>query len=153
MTDYVDHEEFVRAAVELALQATRDGHRPFGALVASGDRVIGKGVDVSHSSGDPTEHAEIAAIRAALASGDGALEECAMYSSCEPCIMCTGAILRCGILSVYYAAPRELAVSSGYPDVVSAESLRAAIPSTVAMRCLIQDEGASPFLAARAGCE
>jgi tRNA(Arg) A34 adenosine deaminase TadA len=145
----VDREELVLVAVGIALEAVRSGHRPFGALVASGNQVVGTGMDISHSSGDPTDHAEIGALRAALAARQGRLVGCDVYSSCEPCIMCTGAILRCGISAVYFAVPRELAAARGYPDVVSAESLRATIPPTIAMRCLQQEQGLAPFLAAQ----
>jgi tRNA(Arg) A34 adenosine deaminase TadA len=144
----VDHEELVSTAVGIALDAARNGHRPFGALVALGGEILASGVDTSRSSGDPTDHAEICAIRAAVAAGHSELDGCAVYASCEPCMMCTGAILRSGISSIYFAVTRELAATYGYPDVVTAEGLRAAIPPAVSIRCLPGERALAPFHAA-----
>jgi guanine deaminase len=145
-----DHDRLIRTAVDIAVTSAHEGHRPFGALVAHGDRIIGTGRDVTCALGDPTSHAEICAIRAARTPNCPPMAECAVYASCEPCLMCTAAILRSGIAEIYYAAPRELAEASGYPDVVTPAALRALVPSSVIARCLRAELGTRPFHAKRA---
>jgi len=88
-------------------------------------RIVGEGEDISRTSGDPTDHAELRAIRAAITTiGPSALADCTLFASCEPCMMCTAAILRTRVSVTYYAARREQAEAYGYRDVVPADELR-----------------------------
>jgi tRNA(adenine34) deaminase len=113
----MDHERFMKEALSLARIAADLGEVPVGALVVHEDRVIGRGYNLKERSGDPTAHAEIAAIReAAEAVGDWRLEQTALYVTLEPCAMCAGAIVNARIPLVVYGCddPKAGAVKSLY---------------------------------------
>jgi tRNA(Arg) A34 adenosine deaminase TadA len=100
-------EEFLRRAIALSRAKLADGERPFGAVVVHDGVVIGEGSAQQQASHDPTAHAEVVAIRAAaqaLRSVD--LRACELYTSCEPCPMCTALIYNTGIRAVYYGNVR-----------------------------------------------
>jgi tRNA(Arg) A34 adenosine deaminase TadA len=112
-------------SLALARLSAQAGARPFGAIIVVDGAVVGRGQDRSATIADPTEHAEIAAIREAVALlGLGALDAAIVYASCEPCMMCAAAILRAGIRDVCFAASRETAISTGYVDICRAELTR-----------------------------
>lgn len=107
-------EEAIRLAVENA-KAGLGG--PFGAVIVKDDEMIASGVNRVTSANDPTAHAEVVAIRAAcrqLASFQ--LTGCELYTSCEPCPMCLGAIFWARPARFYYACTREDAARSGFDD-------------------------------------
>lgn len=105
-------------AIELAaenLNHKRGG--PFGAVIVKDGRIIGKGVNTVISENDPTAHAEINAIRDACKSLKAfQLEGCDIYSSCEPCPMCLGAIYWARPRNIYFAADRHDAEKAGFDD-------------------------------------
>lgn len=108
---------FMREAIRLAAENIRRGGGPFGALVVRDGRIIGSGVNQVTSSMDPTAHAEINAIRAACRHlGHWQLEGCEVYSSCEPCPMCLGAIYWARPAALYFANTREDAASIRFDD-------------------------------------
>ncbi len=109
--------ELLRQAVELARRAVREGGGPFGAVVAREGRVLGLGTNRVVEERDPSAHAELLAIRAAcraLSTHD--LSGCVIYSSCEPCPMCLGAILWSRLDRLVYAADRDDAAAAGFDD-------------------------------------
>jgi guanine deaminase len=109
---------FMRRALELAAEhaAAGDGG-PFGAVVVADGRIVGEGWNAVVARNDPTAHAEIRAIRAACAAlGRFALDGCDVYTSCEPCPMCLGALLWARPRAVYYAATRADAAAAGFDD-------------------------------------
>jgi guanine deaminase len=112
------HERFLRQAVDLARERVKEGKGgPFAALVVKEDRVIGSGFNAVTSSNDPTAHAEIQAVRAACqANASFQLDGCDVYSSCEPCPMCLGALYWARPRAVYFAATRADAASAGFDD-------------------------------------
>lgn len=84
------------------------GPKHFGAVIAKDDKVIAKACTTVYEENDPTRHAEIIAISlAAKALGSKKLDGCVLYSTCEPCMMCTGAMLWAGIKEVVYGMSRE----------------------------------------------
>jgi guanine deaminase len=105
-------------AIELALANVRDaGGGPFAALVVKDGRIIAEGVNRVTLANDPTAHAELVAIRAACrALGHFQLDGCEIYSSCEPCPMCLGAIYWARPARVYYAATAADASEAGFDD-------------------------------------
>ncbi len=109
---------FMREAILLSKNKMLEGEGgPFGAIVVKDGTVIGRGFNKVTSSADPTAHAEIVAIREACqALGDFHLDGCELYTSCEPCPMCLGAIYWARISKVYYANTREDAASIGFDD-------------------------------------
>ncbi len=107
--------------MELAINQAKEGDAPFGALIARGDKVLALGRDNTKRSHDPTAHAEMMAIRAFLQGHEPTdFQGTTIYSSCEPCVMCMGAILWCGISRLVYAAPMEKVVTKiGWIEVPS----------------------------------
>ncbi|MEE4362051.1 MAG: tRNA adenosine(34) deaminase TadA [Pseudomonadales bacterium] len=106
---------FMRRALELAAQAAQAGEVPVGALVVRDGRILGEGFNRPISSGDPTAHAEIEALRAACrAVGNYRLAGAVLYSTIEPCTMCAGALVHARIARLVYGAeePRAGAVRS-----------------------------------------
>jgi guanine deaminase len=114
----------MQEAVELATENARNGGGPFGAVVVRDGAVIARGVNKVASSNDPTAHAEVMAIREAckiLSSFQ--LDGCEIYTSCEPCPMCFGAIYWARPLAVYYACTRFEAAAIGFDDEFIYEEL------------------------------
>ena len=109
---------FMRKAVELALEGMRlHGGGPFGAVVVQDQQIIGKGHNHVTGMKDPTAHAEILAIRDACSYlGHFQLTGCDLYTTCEPCPMCLGAIYWARPERVYYACTKEDAAGAGFDD-------------------------------------
>ncbi len=112
------HVEWMHEAVLLAaenLQTLKGG--PFGAVVVKDGKIVGKGSNSVTSLNDPTAHAEVMAIRDACRNLQTfQLEGCIIYSSCEPCPMCLGAIYWARPAGLYYAADRADAAKAGFDD-------------------------------------
>ena len=88
-----DHTKFMTLAIEESRKGLRAGERPFGAVVVRGDEIVALAHSVVSSSGDPTAHAETRAVRAAAAHlKSPSLAGCTLYTSCDPCPMCAGAM-------------------------------------------------------------
>lgn len=101
----------------MAAANVRAGGGPFAALVVKAGEVIASGTNLVTLANDPTAHAEIVAIREACrALGGFQLPECEIYSSCEPCPMCLGAIFWARPARVFYAATHEDAAAAGFDD-------------------------------------
>ncbi|MCU0246793.1 MAG: nucleoside deaminase, partial [Bryobacter sp.] len=108
---------FLERAVALAARSVARGGGPFGAVVVRGGTVIAQAANRVTASHDPTAHAEVRAIRAACRKlGTHQLDGCEIYSSCEPCPMCLGAIYWARLSAVYFAASREDAARAGFDD-------------------------------------
>ena len=117
---------FIANAIELARNAMDEGSGgPFGAVIVLNNEIIGKGKNTVTSSKDPTAHAEISAIRSAcLKLGTHDLSGATIYTSCEPCPMCLGAILWARIGRIVYAATRQDAANiAGFDDAAFYEEL------------------------------
>jgi tRNA(Arg) A34 adenosine deaminase TadA len=110
--------KFMRAAIRLSIDMMRCGKGgPFGAVVVKGSQIVGRGCNEVTSSNDPTAHAEIVAIRDAcrrLKTFD--LDECELYTSCEPCPMCLSAIYWARIPKIFYGNTREDAAKIAFDD-------------------------------------
>ena len=108
---------FILEAISLAMQSIEQGGGPFGCVIVKDGEVIGRGSNQVTNSNDPTAHAEVVAIRDACARlGSFQLEGCEIYSTCEPCPMCLGAIYWARPDKVWYALSREDAASAGFDD-------------------------------------
>jgi len=109
-------EHLMQRALALAAENVAAGGGPFGAIVVKDGRLVGTGVTAMH---DPTAHAEVVAIRDACANlGTFQLDGCDLYTSCEPCPMCLGAIYWARPDRVFYAASRHDAASAGFDDAL-----------------------------------
>jgi tRNA(Arg) A34 adenosine deaminase TadA len=131
----------MRRAIALALENVRTARGgPFAALVAKHGSVIGGGANSVTATNDPTAHAEIVAIRAACrALGTFQLTDCELYTTCEPCPMCLGAIYWSRPARVFYAGVAADAANAGFDDAFIYEELRRPpesrrIPMTQVMR-------------------
>jgi guanine deaminase len=110
-------ERFLREAIALAVQNAEYGGGPFGALVVKDGVVVASAVNSVTRLNDPTAHAEILAIRkASEVLGSFDLSGCTLYSSCEPCPMCLGAVYWAHLDEVVYACNREDAMEAGFDD-------------------------------------
>lgn len=115
----------MKEAIELALRGVdnNDGG-PFGCIIVKDGEIIGRGNNRVTSNQDPTAHAEILAIREACAHlGSHQLDGCVMYTSCEPCPMCLGAIYWARPEKVFYAGTRKDAAISGFDDAFIYEEI------------------------------
>jgi tRNA(Arg) A34 adenosine deaminase TadA len=104
------HKPFIRQAIELSSSAVEHGNHPFGACLVSknGKVLLTAENTVGTSNNDMTRHAELNLISMATQKfTQDFLEECTLYTSCEPCLMCTGAFLWSGIRQLVYALPNE----------------------------------------------
>jgi len=113
-----EDEKFMRLAIELAesnVKQMRGG--PFGAIIVKDGQLIAASANQVIKSNDPTAHAEIAAIRLACENlGTIDLQGCTIYSSCEPCPMCLGAIYWARIGTLYFGNTKADAAAAGFDD-------------------------------------
>ena len=102
----MEFEALMAVAIEEALRAREAGEVPIGALVALDGAIVGRGFNQPISSGDPTAHAEIVAIRAAATRiGNYRLTGATLCVTIEPCLMCVGALVHARIGTLVYGAP------------------------------------------------
>jgi guanine deaminase len=109
---------FMARAIQLSIDNVRSGKGgPFGAVVVKAGNVIAEGVNRVTASNDPTAHAEIIALREACRKlGVFQLKNCELYTSCEPCPMCLGAIYWAHVSRVYYGNVASDAAKIGFDD-------------------------------------
>src|SRR3954468_6759645 len=110
--------QFMREAIRLSIDMMRCGEGgPFGAVVVRGEKVVGRGCNQVTSTNDPTAHAEIVAIRDACKRlKTFQLDDCELYTSCEPCPMCLSAIYWARLKKIYFANTRQDAAEIGFDD-------------------------------------
>src|SRR3982750_2414966 len=108
----------MRRAIELAQSGVEDGSGgPFGCVIAKDGEIVGEGCNEVTSTNDPTAHAEVVAIREACRNLESfQLEGCTVYTSCEPCPMCLGAIYWSRPAAIFFAGTREDAAAAGFDD-------------------------------------
>jgi guanine deaminase len=108
----------MREAIDLSRDNIRTGKGgPFAAVIVKNGIVIARGTNLVTSTNDPTAHAEIVAIREACRSiGSFQLDECEVYTSCEPCPMCLGALYWARPKAIYFANTRDDAAAIGFDD-------------------------------------
>lgn len=114
-TGVMEHEAYMRRALELAEQAAQGGDVPVGCVVVNeAGTIIGEGCNRREADGSAVAHAEVEAITAACrATGSWRLEGCTLYVTLEPCPMCAGAILNSRISTVRYGAKEPLSGCCG----------------------------------------
>jgi tRNA(Arg) A34 adenosine deaminase TadA len=144
----VTREAWMREALALAAEGMRRGDGgPFGCVIVRDGRIVGRGNNRVTSINDPTAHAEIVAIREACRElATFQLEDCELYTSCEPCPMCLAAVYWARIPRLYYANTREDAAGIGFDDDFIYRQI--ALPMgerSLAMEPLLRDEGRAAF--------
>lgn len=141
-------KEFMRVAIALSRKGMQGGEGgPFGAIVVKDGEIVGRGNNKVTSSNDPTAHAEVTAIRDACKNlNTFQLDDCIIYSSCEPCPMCLGAIYWARPKKLYFACSREDAAAINFDD----EFIYKEIPLPIEERQIetvqfLQEEGVKVF--------
>jgi guanine deaminase len=113
----MNEADFMRRAIDLSCESVGTGGGPFGAVIVRQGKIVGEGVNRVVPSADPTAHAEIVAIRAAChALRTNVLDNATMYTTCEPCPMCLGAIWWARISEIVYGNSRQDAALIGFDD-------------------------------------
>ena len=111
-------EKFMMEAIALSKKGIESGEGgPFGCVIVKDDKIVGRGNNKVTSTNDPTAHAEVVAIRDACKNlGNFQLDDCEVYTTCEPCPMCLGAIYWARPKIIYYANNRQDAATIGFDD-------------------------------------
>lgn len=113
----MNKEELMRRAIALSEESVRTGGGPFGAVIAKDGEIVAEASNSVTIDHDPTAHAEVNAIRRATKKlGTFDLSGCDIYTSCEPCPMCLGAIYWAHLDTIYYANDRKDAARIGFDD-------------------------------------
>lgn len=117
--------DFMRQAIALALENIRNGGGPFAALVVKDGAVVAAGANRVTATSDPTAHAEIVAIREACGKlGTFQLDDCEIYTTCEPCPMCLGAIYWARPARIFFASTASDAAAAGFDDAFIYDELQ-----------------------------
>ena len=124
---------------------------PFAALVVREDKILSRGVNLVTSTNDPTAHAEVVAIRRACeALASFQLNGCDLYTTCEPCPMCLGAIYWARPRAVYYASTRTDAAEAGFDDSLIYDEISMPLEERrIPMRNMMREEALACFQAWR----
>jgi guanine deaminase len=125
-----DHERFIKEAIKLAIENVPSGKGgPFGAVIVKDGEIIARGQNMVTSTNDPTAHAEIVAIREACMNlEDFQLTGCIIYSSCELCPMCLGAIYWARPEMIVFAADNKDANKAGFDDSIIYREINLPLP-------------------------
>jgi guanine deaminase len=120
-----ERQQFMREAIRLSMENVQSGRGgPFAAIVVKDGKIIARGTNLVTSTNDPTAHAEIAAIREACkALGTFQLHGCEIYTSCEPCPMCLGALYWARPERVFYGNTKQDAAEIDFDDSFIYEEL------------------------------
>ena len=139
--------EFMRQAIQLANESVRHGGGPFGAVIVKNGRVIAGSSNSVTIDWDPTAHAEVNTIRAACRRlGTFDLSGCVIYTSCEPCPMCLGAIYWAHIDRIYYGNTRKDARDINFADDFIYDELERPMNSrSVPIIPMLRDEALESF--------
>jgi guanine deaminase len=142
--------EFMRRAIALALENVHSGSGgPFAALIVKDGHIVAEGTNRVTRTNDPTAHAEVVAIREACrVLADFQLPGCDLYTTCEPCPMCLGAIYWARPARTFYAATAADAADAGFDDAFIYEELKIA-PAVrrIPMTQLLRDDSLAVFSA------
>jgi guanine deaminase len=141
-------DRFMRRAIELSVENVRSGRGgPFAALVVKDGEIIATGTNLVTASFDPTAHAEVVAIREACRElGQFQLSGCEIYTSCEPCPMCLGAIYWARPARVYFGNTASDAAAIGFDDSFIYQQLEVPLSErTIPMVQFLREEALAAF--------
>ena len=143
----MEKQEFMRRAIQLSIESVKHGGGPFGAVIVKEGKIIAEAANRVTLDNDPTAHAEVNAIRQAARSlGKFDLSGCDIYTSCEPCPMCLGAIYWAHLDHIYYGCNRRDAADAGFDDEFIYEELSLApAERQKMMEVLLPDESLAAF--------
>lgn len=140
--------QHMKRAIELSrinMQSGQGG--PFGAVIVKNGKIVGEGWNKVTSTNDPTAHAEVEAIRDACKNlGTFELKDCEIYTSCEPCPMCLGAIYWARLEKIYYGNTRDDAAAIQFDDeFLYREIVKPMDQRTIPIKPLLRDEALTVF--------
>lgn len=141
---------FMARAIQLSVDNVLSGHGgPFGAVIVKEGKIIAEGANQVTSKNDPTAHAEVVAIREACGKvGSFELTGCDIYTSCEPCPMCLGAIYWARMRRIYFASAAADAAHAGFDDSFIYHELGRPFPQrSIPMVQLMREEALAGFRA------
>lgn len=141
-------EKYMQEAIALSRQGiTQNEGGPFGCVIVKDDVIVGRGNNKVTSTNDPTAHAEVVAIRDACNNLETfQLDGCEVYTSCEPCPMCLGAIYWARPSIIYYANNREDAAQIGFDDSMIYEEMNCSISERkIPIKALGREEALQVF--------
>lgn len=139
---------FMRRAIALAEEGMNSNHGgPFGAVVVKDGEIIAEGNNSVTSTNDPTAHAEVVAIRKACEKlNTFQLDDCVIYTSCEPCPMCLGAIYWARPKKVFYACDKNNAAEIDFDDQFIYDEIDKPIGNrNIPFVKILQEEGVTVF--------
>jgi tRNA(Arg) A34 adenosine deaminase TadA len=142
-------KEFMKEAIRLSIENVTSGNGgPFGCVIVKNGKIIARGVNEVTSSNDPTAHAEVVAIRNACeALGTFQLEGCEIYTSCEPCPMCLGAIYWARPDKIYYGNSKEDAAKVDFDDhFIYKEIEKPLVKRSLFTKQLLREEAQQAFI-------
>jgi tRNA(Arg) A34 adenosine deaminase TadA len=151
-----DQARFMRRAIELAVENVRlKRGGPFGAVVVKNGQIIAEGTNLVTTTNDPTAHAEVVSIRQACAAlKNFQLDGCDLYTSCEPCPMCLGAIYWARAARVFYGGTHKDAAAYGFDDSFIYQQMRLPVDQRqIPMKQLLGEEALEGFLEWRRSAE
>ncbi|WP_165820672.1 nucleoside deaminase [Pontibacter virosus] len=143
-----EQKHFMREAIKLSIDKMEAGFGgPFGAVVVRNGQIIARGYNNVLATNDPTAHAEVDAIRKACqALGNFQLTDCELYTSCEPCPMCLGAIYWARPRKVYYANSKDDAAEAGFDDQFIYNEIEKNAPErSIPMEQMLREEAQEAF--------
>jgi tRNA(Arg) A34 adenosine deaminase TadA len=136
-------------AIRIALDSVHRNGGPFGAVIVREEAIVGRGSNEVTKRNDPTAHAEVLALRDACERlSTFRLSDCDLYTSCEPCPMCLGAIYWAHIRRVFYASTRADAAAAGFDDDLIYREIGLPLDArTLEMRPLLRSEALAALAA------
>lgn len=143
-----DHQKWMTRAIELLIENIRNKQGgPFGAVIVKDNIVIAEGSNLVTSTNDPTAHAEVVAIRkACTVLNSFQLTDATLYTSCEPCPMCLGAIYWARPKEVFFANTKEDAAAIGFDDSFIYQQLNVPYEQrSICMHQLMRDQAQAAF--------
>jgi tRNA(Arg) A34 adenosine deaminase TadA len=143
----MNNNKFMRRAIELSVENIKNGGGPFGAVIVKDGEIISEGTNRVTVDNDPTAHAEVSAIRqAAKKLNTFDLSGCEIYTSCEPCPMCLGAIYWAHLDEIYFGNTKTDAKNIGFDDSFIYDELELnPADRKVAMKPLLHNEAILAF--------
>lgn len=144
----MDHEIFMREAIKLSNDnMQKNAGWPFGAVIVKDGQIVGRGRNQVTSTNDPTAHGEVVAIRDACKNlGTFDLSGCEIYTSCEPCPMCYGAISRARLQKIYYGNTEQDAANIGFDDGAFRDDIQKEFTQRdIPVQQLLHDEALAVF--------
>ena len=139
----------MRRAIQISVENVRDGKGgPFGAVVVRDNAIIAEGSNLVTGTNDPTAHAEVVAIRNACAAlGQFQLANCDLYTSCEPCPMCLGAIYWARPARIFYGGTHKDAAAAGFDDSFIYQQMRVPVEQRhIPMTQILHEEALAGFV-------